>query len=215
MPALELPPVEIQRPKVAEHGDYATNAALVLSAAIRKTGGNTNPRACAEAIAQHLPTDGPIGQVTIAGPGFINIRLADRWLQQQIVAAVQAGMDFGNSNRGQGQRWQVEYVSANPTGPVHYGGARNAALGDSLANVLEAAGYQVQREFYVNDAGTQFNLFAATLYARYAHLFGRDEPIPADGYQGEYMIGYAQQIVDQFGDAFLHMEQDARHSGIA
>ena len=179
----------------------------MIAAAIRKTGANTNPRTCADAIARHVPTDGPIGQVEIAGPGFINLRLADSWLQQQVVPAVQAGMAIGNSQRGQGQRWQVEYVSANPTGPIHYGGARNAALGDSLANVLTAAGYTVQREFYVNDAGTQFNLFAATLYARYAQLLGREEPIPADGYQGEYMKDYAQTVFDAHGDRFLHMEK--------
>jgi arginyl-tRNA synthetase len=94
--------------------------------------------------------------------------LADRWLQQQTSTIVAEGPEFGHFNRGQGARWMVEFVSANPTGPIHYGGARNAALGDSLANCLSAAGYAVSREFYVNDAGTQFNIFAATLYARYA-----------------------------------------------
>jgi arginyl-tRNA synthetase len=121
---------------------------------------------------------------------------------------VAAGHTFGNLQRGGGARWQVEYLSANPTGPLHYGGARNGALGDALANVLTAAGYQVQREFYINDAGNQFNLFAATLYARYAQLLGREEPIPEQGYAGEYMFDYAQNLIDQHGDRFLHLAKD-------
>jgi len=208
LPAFELPAVEILRPKQAEHGDYSTNIAMATAAAARKAGGNLPPRAVAEAIQAHLPVDGMIGAVEIAGPGFINLWLADAWLQQQVIAADKAGADFGNIDRGRGQRWQVEFVSANPTGPVHYGGARNAALGDSLANVLTAAGYTVQREFYVNDAGTQFAAFAASLYARYCQLFGRDEPLPADGYVGEYMVAYAQSVRDQHGDALLHLTRE-------
>ncbi|MFO7634025.1 MAG: arginine--tRNA ligase [Caldilinea sp.] len=129
-------------------------------------------------------------------------------LQQQVNAIVQMGETFGNIDLGAGAYWQVEYLSANPTGPVHYGGARNAVLGDSLANVLEAAGYRVQREFYVNDAGNQFSIFAATLYARYAQILGREVAIPEDGYAGDYMIGYAQTIVDQHGDRFLQMDRE-------
>jgi len=207
LPPFELPPVEILRPKQSDHGDYSTNVAMVASSAIRKTGENANPRAIAQAIADHVPADGAIGAVEIAGPGFINIRLADHWLQQQVAPIVAAGPAFGNIERGRGQRWQVEFVSANPTGPIHYGGARNAVLGDALANVLAAAGYDVQREYYVNDAGTQFNAFAATLYARYATLLGRAEPVPAAGYQGEYMIGYAQTVVAEHGDRFLQMDK--------
>lgn len=205
LPPFELPPIEIQRPKQAGHGDYSSNAAMVTAAAIRKTGQNVNPREIAQAIADHVPAGGPVGAAEIAGPGFINLRLSDGWLRNQVAAMVDAGAAIGNIARGQGQHWQVEYLSANPTGPVHYGGARNAVLGDSLANVLEAAGYTVQREFYVNDAGTQFSIFAATLYARYAQLFGHNEVVPADGYQGEYIIGYAQMLLDAYGDRFLQM----------
>ena len=207
LPAFELPLVEILRPKQAGHGDYSTNIAMATSAAIRKAGGNLNPRAIADAIATHLPVDGIVSAVEIAGPGFINLWLADGWLQRQVVAAAAAGSAFGNIDRGRGQRWQVEFVSANPTGPVHYGGARNAALGDSLANVLAAAGYTVQREFYVNDAGNQFNAFAASLYARYCQLFGRAEPMPEEGYVGEYMVDYAQIVRAEHGDAFLHISK--------
>lgn len=214
LPHFELPTIEIARPKQAGHGDYSSNVAMVAAAAIRKNSGEGNgapvpPREIAQAIADFVAPGGPVGSVEVAGPGFINIRIADAWLQQQVAAIVAAGERFGNSERGRGQRWQVEYVSANPTGPIHYGGARNAVLGDTMANVLEAAGYTVQREFYVNDAGTQFQLFAETLYARYLQLCGRDEPLPAEGYLGEYMIGYAQKILDAEGQRFLAMKREA------
>ncbi len=195
LPAFEMPAVEMLRPKQADHGDYSNNVAMVAAAAIRKaTGEKVNPRQIAQAIVDHIEIADPLAKVEIAGPGFINIYLADGWLQSQVGVIVDEGETFGNIDQGSGQRWQVEYVSANPTGPVHYGGARNAVLGDVLANVLEAAGYDVQREYYVNDGGNQFRLFAETLYARYAQLLGQDVPIPEDGYQGEYMIDYAQQI---------------------
>ncbi len=210
LPAFELPGIEIARPKQSEHGDYSSNVAMVVAAAIRKSAAETGaaavpPRAIAQAIADHIAPDGPVGTVEVAGPGFINIRLADTWLQQQAPAIVMAGSAFGDLDRGRGQRWQVEFVSANPTGPIHYGGARNAVLGDAMANILAAAGYAVQREFYVNDAGTQFQLFAETLYARYLQVLGRDEAVPAEGYQGEYMLGYAQQVLDMEGERFLAM----------
>lgn len=205
LPAFDLPAVDVTRPKQAEHGDYSSNIALVAAAAIRKAGGNANPRQIAQAIVNHLPANALIGATELAGPGFINFRLADGWLQAQVGVILEQGEAFGNLDRGVGQRWQVEYVSANPTGPIHYGGARNAVLGDSVANVLAAAGYQVQREFYVNDRGAQFDAFIATLYARYAQKQGRDEPVPENGYLGDYMFDYAQQLIDKHGDHFLQM----------
>lgn len=209
LPAFDLPPVEIQRPKQADHGDYSCNVAMVAAAAIRKAGGEkANPRQIAQAIVDHLPTGDLIGNVELAGPGFINVRLADPWLQSQVQTMIDASTDYGNIDRGAGQRWQVEFVSANPAGPIHYGGARNAALGDALSKVLSAAGYDVQTEFYVNDAGTQFRLFVATLYARYAQLLGQDEPLPEDGYQGEYMIAYAQRVIDQIGNSLLTLPRE-------
>ncbi len=210
LPAFEMPAVEISRPKQAGHGDYSNNVAMVAAAAIRKaTGEKVNPRQIAQSIVDHIEIADPLSKVEIAGPGFINIYLADSWIQSQVDVIVGQGETYGNIEQGQGQRWQVEYVSANPTGPVHYGGARNAVLGDVLANVLEAAAYEVQREYYVNDSGNQFELFAQTLYARYAQLLGQDAPIPEDGYQGDYMIGYAQQILDAEGDRFLSMDRRA------
>ncbi|MEX1019444.1 MAG: arginine--tRNA ligase [Litorilinea sp.] len=209
--------VDILRPKQAEHGDYSTNFAMVLAAAVRKAGGaNANPRQIAQTLIDHLPNPEDnqpgltylIGGVEIAGPGFINIRLSDEWLQTQVTAIIRQGEQFGSIDRGQGAKWQVEYVSANPTGPIHYGGARNAVLGDSLANVLTAAGYAVQREYYVNDAGTQFTAFAETLYARYLQHFGQEEPLPENGYQGEYMVEYARKIAEAHGDQFLHVARE-------
>lgn len=208
LPSFDLPTIEIARPKQVEHGDYTCNVALVASAAIRKSGGNANPRAIAEAIVKHLPASDLFGKVELAGPGFINLRLADSWLQKQVGEIVLAGQRYGNSERGKGQRWQVEYVSANPTGPIHYGGARNAVLGESVARVLEAAGYTIQREFYVNDFGTQFALFAETLYARYCQHYGRDVAIPEEGYQGEYVMDYAAQVAQEHGDRFLNLSRD-------
>jgi arginyl-tRNA synthetase len=207
LPGFDLPAFDVLHPKQPGHGDYTCNAAMVIGAAIRKTGGAANPREIAQAIVAHLPANEIIGKAELAGPGFINMWLADVWLQQQVPIIAAAGAAFGNSQRGAGQHWQVEFVSANPSGPIHYGGARNAVLGAALANVLEASGYTVQREFYVNDGGTQFQLFAASLYARYAQLLGRDEALPEDGYQGEYMMDYAQQVVDRVGDRFLHLDK--------
>ena len=206
LPQFDVPSVDLQRPKQAEHGDYSTNIAMVVAAQARKTDGSkVNPRQIAQTIVDHLPPSDLLGAAELAGPGFINLRLADSWLQAQVLTTIAAGKSVGNIDRGHGQRWQVEYVSANPTGPVHYGGARNGVLGDTLANVLEAAGYAVQREFYINDGGNQFNHFAATLYARYMQQFGKDEPLPEQGYAGEYMIDYAKRVIEQMGDRFVSM----------
>lgn len=208
LPELEVPMVA--RPKQADHGDYSSNVALVAAAAVKKaTGAKANPRQIGQAVLDHLPASGLIAGAELAGPGFINLRLADGWLQQQIPAIIAAGERFGNIDRGQNARWQVEYVSANPTGPLHFGGARNAVLGDTVANVLEAAGYDVQREFYVNDGGNQFRLFAESLYVFYLRHFGQEADVPEGGYPGAYMADYAAQIVAEEGDRFLSMDRDA------
>ncbi|RLT32120.1 MAG: arginine--tRNA ligase [Chloroflexi bacterium] len=204
LPDVPIAAPNIERPKQAEHGDFSTNIALITAAAVKQaTGEKVNPRQIAQAIVSHIPADGLIGAVELAGPGFINIRLAERWLQAQVPAIIAAGDTLGSINRGAGARWQVEFVSANPTGPLHYGGARNAVLGDTLASVLGAAGYDVQREYYVNDAGNQFDLFVLSLYARYLQLHGQDAAIPEGGYQGDYMLDYAWQIQAEVGDSYL------------
>jgi arginyl-tRNA synthetase len=208
LPTVSTPAPEILRPSRAEHGDFSTNIAMVVAAAVKKeTGEKANPRQIAQTIADRIPKNGLIGGVELAGPGFINVRLSESWLQQQVKPIIAAGDRFGNIERGAGQRWQVEFVSANPTGPLHFGGARNAVLGDTISNVLEAAGFEVQREYYVNDAGTQMQLFVETLYARYLQHFGREAAIPADGYKGDYMIEYAARLAAEQGDRFLAMDR--------
>ncbi|HSR34886.1 MAG TPA: arginine--tRNA ligase, partial [Anaerolineae bacterium] len=147
-----------------------------------------------------------IGQVEVAPPGFINIILDDGWLAQQVEAILDAGETFGNVNLGQGRPMQVEYGSINPTGPLHVGAGRNLTLGDSIANVLDAAGYKVYREYYINDAGSQMLKLGESLYVRYCELLGRDMGgIPEGGYQGDYMMDWAQQVVDKEGERYLDL----------
>ncbi len=214
LPPIDLPPAAIERPNQPDHGDYSSNIALLAASAVRKaTGEKTNPRALAQAIVDNIPTGELIGDVELAGPGFINFRLNESWLQQSVLSIIEHGEAFGASDRGAGQRWQVEYVSANPTGPLHYGGGRNAVLGDALANILEAAGYDVQREFYVNDSGTQFHLFIESLYVCYIQLCEkmdglpeRNLEVPEGGYQGAYLHDYAKLVRKQEGDRLAHLD---------
>ncbi len=214
LPAIEFPPVEIERPNQSDHGDYSSNFALLATSAIKKASGQrANPRQIAQSVVDNIPTGGLVGSVELAGPGFINIRLHQNWLQQSVLSILEQGASFGAVDRGKGQRWQVEYVSANPTGPLHYGGGRNAVLGDALANVLEAAGYDVQREFYVNDSGTQFQLFIESLYVCYIQLCEeldgltkRNLEIPEGGYQGAYLHDYAKLVRERRGDRLAHLE---------
>jgi len=156
-------------------------------------------------VAMRLPQTDYLGRVEVAPPGYINFALDEGWLARQAEEILAAGPRFGDLDLGKGRRVQVEFVSANPTGPLTVGSGRNAAIGDTLANVLAAAGYDVQREYYVNDRGTQIELFNETLYARYAQALGRDEPIPERGYRGTYMIELGRQIAEEVGDKFLNM----------
>ena len=214
LPQIDFPPVEIQRPNQPDHGDYSSNIALLAASAVRKaTGEKANPRALAQAIVDKIPTGKLVGSVELAGPGFINFRLNRNWLQHSVLSVIEQGAAFGAIDRGAGQRWQVEYVSANPTGPLHYGGGRNAVLGDALANVLEAAGYDVQREFYVNDSGTQFQLFIESLYVCYIQLCEeldglqeRNLEVPEGGYRGAYLHDYAEIVRKREGDRLAHLE---------
>ena len=214
LPAIDFPPVEIERPNQPDHGDYSSNFALLATSAIKKASGQrANPRQIAQSVVDNISTGGLVGSVELAGPGFINVRLHENWLQQSVLSILEQGTSFGAIDRGKGQRWQVEYVSANPTGPLHYGGGRNAVLGDALANVLEAAGYDVQREFYVNDSGTQFQLFIESLYVCYIQLCEesdgltkRNLEIPEGGYQGAYLHDYAKLVRKRKGDRLAHLE---------
>ncbi len=198
LPAVPVPDAPLERPQRPEHGDYATSLPMRLARGARMA-----PLEIAGAIAKQMAAGGAIEEIAVAPPGFINIRLSRRWLAEQISAIIAAGPAFGNVGLGTGQKLQVEFVSANPVGPLHVGNGRGLALGDTLARVLEAAGYDVEREYLVNDAGTQTQVFAETLYARYQQLFGREVDIPQGGYPGEYMIELAEGLKRDFGDKFL------------
>lgn len=203
LPRFDLPEVTLERPKDPAYGDYATPVSMGLARLARMA-----PVKIAEAIVSRLAPADYLGEVTIAHPGFINFRLSDAWLAQQVEVILARGEKFGHVNLGQGKKVQVEYGSANPTGPLHVGFGRNVVLGDTLANVLAAAGYEVQREYLINDAGTQVRLFGQSLYARYAQALGRPEPMPEDGYQGEYIVRWAQEIAAAEGDKYLHLPPD-------
>ena len=185
-----MPDIQMERPGKAEHGDFASSLPLRLARATR-----INPLELAQTLAALIPAGEPVERVETAPPGFINFHLKDAWLQQQVEAVRQAGAAFGNVNLGQGRRVMVEFVSANPTGPVHVGHTRGAVLGSALAQVLQAAGYSVTREFYVNDAGSQMEAFYRSLYARYRQTLGQDAQLPPNGYQGEYVTELAQSII--------------------
>jgi len=204
LPTFDIPSIPIERPKQPDHGDLATPVCLQLARLAHIT-----PIKIAEVVKAHLPPMAAISEATVAPPGFINFRLNPAWLPFQVERILAQPNSFGNVNLGQGKRVQVEFVSANPTGPLTIGSGRNAALGDALANLLAAAGYEVQREYYVNDAGTQMEHFAATLYVRYAQALGQDMPMPEQGYQGAYMVELGRTIAAAEGDRFLNMERQS------
>jgi arginyl-tRNA synthetase len=203
LPPVALPEVVLERPAKQELGDYATNVALRLQRAA-----GMKPQAVAGAIAHHLRPTEAVAAVEVAGPGFINFSLADEWLQDQVEAIIQAGDGFGRVPLGDGSRVQVEFVSANPTGPLHVGTARNAALGDTLCNLLAATDHRVEREYYVNDAGSQVESLGASVWVRYQQLHGRDVELPADGYQGEYVAELAAELTAERGRELLELSPD-------
>ncbi len=193
-----IPEIPLEHPKQAEHGDYATPICLQLARLARMA-----PVKIADLVVKYLPETDYLGKIEIVHPGYINFTLDEAWLAQQVEAILAAGEDYGNIDIGHGKKVQVEYGSANPTGPLHVGSGRNIVLGDSVANVLAAAGYDVQREYYVNDAGSQMRLFHETLYARYAQARGQEAEIPEGGYPGQYMVEWGQEIATEEGDKYL------------
>lgn len=189
-----LPPageveIIIEKPKQAEHGDFSSSVALSLARVMRMA-----PLAIAEQIVAHIPASPLVSKTSVAAPGFVNFTLSKEWLVGQIEQILNAGANFGNTTDGDGQKVQVEFVSVNPTGPLHVGHARGAVLGSGIASVLEAAGYDVQREYYVNDAGAQMRVFYDTLYARFMQAAGVDVPLPDPAYPGEYLAELAAEI---------------------
>jgi arginyl-tRNA synthetase len=203
----ELPEVELERPKDPAHGDWATNVALRSAKAARMS-----PRVLAEAVAARIADHPDIAAVEVAGPGFINIRLSESALQRFVTEARHAGVDWGRADLGHGQRVQVEFVSANPVGPMHVGHGRWAALGDSMAALLEHAGWRVEREFYINDAGVQMEIFAKSVAARYLQLTGRDATFADEWYQGAYITGIAREILDAEGDVWAEADPADREA---
>lgn len=189
----------IERPKQAAHGDYACNLAMQLAKPLRKS-----PRDIAQALIAALPASEVIDKVEIAGAGFINIFITATAKQTVVNTVLQATQNYGHVTIGSGRTVQVEFVSANPTGPLHVGHGRGAAYGASLANVLEAAGYKVTREYYVNDAGRQIDILALSTWLRYLQLHGEQLNFPGNAYQGDYVRDMAQQIRTTQGDKFLH-----------
>jgi len=193
-----IPEIPLEHPRQAEHGDYATPICLQLANLARMA-----PIKIANIVVKCLPETDYLGQIEIAHPGYINFTLDYAWLARQVETILAAGESYGNIDIGHGRKVQLEYGSANPTGPLHVGSGRNIVLGDSIANVLDAAGYDVQREYYVNDAGSQMRLFNETLYARYAQALGQETEIPEGGYQGQYMVEWAKEIAEEEGDKYV------------
>ena len=207
LPRLPGAEIAVERPQKPEHGDYASSVALRLAGTVKR-----KPLEVAEAIAESIQTGPLIDAVEVAPPGFINLRLARAWKLAQVDAVLAAGHQWGRIDLGSAKTLQVEFVSANPTGPLQVGNGRGAVLGDVLASVLQAAGYDVQREYYVNDAGAQIRIFADTLYARYQQHFGRDAEVAAEGYQGQYMIDLAAAVAADAGDQYLRPEGEPHPS---
>jgi arginyl-tRNA synthetase len=203
LPKFEIPAIPMERPKQAEHGDFATPVCLQLARLARMA-----PRDIAQQVIKRLAQADYLSKAETVGPGYINFTLDKGWLARQVTVILNAGETFGNVDIGQGKRVQVEYISANPTGYLSIGSGRNAVLGDGLANVLAAAGYDVQREYYVNDAGSQIEHLGATFYARYAQALGQDEPLPEEGYPGEELAEWSKEIAAEVGDQYLHMPRD-------
>jgi arginyl-tRNA synthetase len=202
LPSVTLPEVTIERPQDPEHGDYASSLPLKLA---RATGGS--PLTIAEDLVGLMVPSPEIGGITVAPPGFINFTLKSDWLTRQVDAILLAGESYGNIDLGQGSRVQLEFVSVNPTGPLHVGHGRGAILGSTLANVLTAAGYMVEKEYYINDAGSQVDAFYRSLYVRYQQCLGIDAEMPSGGYFGSYMIDLAKEIIAEEGDRFLSLPE--------
>ncbi|WP_439272421.1 arginine--tRNA ligase [Pseudochrobactrum sp. HB0163] len=201
---LDVSRVGVEPPRDASHGDISTNAAMVLSKAV-----GSNPRELAAKIAEALKGDADVASVDVAGPGFINLRLNDDYWQRQLGAMLAAGTDYGRSKMGGARKVNVEYVSANPTGPMHVGHCRGAVVGDVLANLLQFAGFDVTKEYYINDAGAQIDVVARSVMLRYREALGEDiGEIPAGLYPGDYLVPLGKELAREFGASLLEKPED-------
>jgi arginyl-tRNA synthetase len=194
----------VEPPRDQSHGDVATNAAMVLAKPL-----GTNPRALADLISQALGSDPDVSEVSVAGPGFINIRLSTGYWQRLLSSMIEAGTDYGRSMIGAGHKANVEYVSANPTGPMHVGHCRGAVVGDALANLMSFAGYDVTKEYYINDAGGQIDVLARSAFLRYREALGETiGEIPAGLYPGDYLVPVGKALAEEFGPRLHNMPEE-------
>ncbi|MFF0949296.1 arginine--tRNA ligase [Rhizobium leguminosarum] len=201
---LDFGRITVEPPRDASHGDVATNAAMVLAKPL-----GTNPRALADVIIAKLKEDADVADVSVAGPGFINIRLAVGYWQRLLASMIGAGTDYGRSTLGEGKKVNVEYVSANPTGPMHVGHCRGAVVGDALANLLAFAGYGVEKEYYINDAGSQIDVLARSVFLRYREALGEKiGEIPSGLYPGDYLVPVGQSLAADYGVRLHNMPED-------
>ncbi|WP_057760105.1 arginine--tRNA ligase [Cytobacillus praedii] len=202
----QIPDVILEVPKDKSHGDYSTNMAMQLARVAKKA-----PRQIAEALIENFDSSkASIKKIEMAGPGFINFHMDNSYLTNLIPTILEAGDRYGETNIGGKQKVQVEFVSANPTGDLHLGHARGAAVGDSLCNILAKAGYDVSREYYINDAGNQINNLAWSVEARYFQALGMEKEMPADGYHGEDIIGIGKKLAEEYGDKYVHADEKER-----
>ncbi|MFD1744225.1 arginine--tRNA ligase [Rhizobium helianthi] len=194
----------IEPPRDPSHGDVATNAAMVLAKPL-----GTNPRALAEIVAEKLKQDPDVVDVTVAGPGFINLRLSEGYWQRILASMIRDGENYGRSNVGEGKKVNVEFVSANPTGPMHVGHCRGAVVGDALANLMSFAGYEVTKEYYINDAGSQIDVLARSVFLRYREALGEAVgEIPAGLYPGDYLIPVGEALAKEYGTRLHNLPQE-------
>ncbi|MBY4630381.1 arginine--tRNA ligase [Rhizobium croatiense] len=201
---LDFGRITVEPPRDASHGDVATNAAMVLAKPL-----GSNPRALADVIIAKLKEDADVADVSVAGPGFINIRLAVGYWQRLLASMIASGTDYGRSTLGAGRKVNVEYVSANPTGPMHVGHCRGAVVGDALANLLAFAGYGVEKEYYINDAGSQIDVLARSVFLRYREALGeRIGEIPSGLYPGDYLVPVGQALAADYGVRLHNMPEE-------
>jgi arginyl-tRNA synthetase len=197
-----LPDVLIEHPQNPEHGDFASGLPLKLARAMKMS-----PMAVAEMVVAHIEAPPQVDRIWVAEPGFINFILRDDWLSREVESVLAASESYGDIKLGKGNKVQLEFVSVNPTGPLHVGHGRGAVLGSTLANVLTISGYAVEKEYYINDMGTQIDNFGRSLYARYRQCLDKEAAIPPAGYFGNYMIDLAKEIVQEQGDRFLSLPE--------
>lgn len=210
LPEAEMPKFIIEKPADKKNGDFSSNIAMAGARAYHQA-----PRMIAEAIVKNFSLDGGyIDRCEIAGPGFINFYLSDKYYSDVLKDIVSSGDNYGRSDYGEGKKMLVEFVSANPTGPMHIGNARGGAIGDCLASVLDAAGYDVQREFYINDAGNQIEKFATSLEVRYLQECGKDVELPEDAYHGEDITVHARNFYSEVGDKYAECDSQERRDAL-